>query len=871
MVRRVRKGRAVPASRLALSVLTVSGLLLFSCAGRAEESDSEFESIFLRRDKHGASPDIFRYKNALAPGERRVEVVVNDRVADVRTVRFVADEAAGEVVPCLTRGLLETSGVRTGLYKNWVSGLQEPDEQDGEVRAAAGPFVCEDLASRIPASRVAYDDARQQLRLTLPQEAVNSQRFQMIAPAEWDDGTPALRTAYNGYVYSSRQKGQSGADDSTHNSAYVSLTSTASAGAWRLYSFDTFIKNARQGWQRNHDRLYAERNITPLRARLSAGDIYTYTAGNIMGVIPLRGMTLRTNERMMLESQFSYAPVIRGTARTNARLIIRQRGQIIDSRTLTPGAFAIDDMYAGQTGADLEVTVEESDGTRQQFTVPYTTLPNMIRPGATRWSVSAGEYRNRNQSDRPLMGAVSLERGFEHVTLNTTALGAENYQSAAAGLAWNVGHVGAFSLDVAQAHYTLERVPGRYAREGRNGTAVRLLYAKQFDSTATGLRILGYQYRSEHFLSFDEYNNRNEHRQQAHRQGYEAGDSLWNKRRRSRMEANINQGIPGYGSLYLTMSQDRYYGTSRKSSSLSAGYGFQVGEANVSLSYAYNKTDRGYDDNTFNLGVNLPLRWGERHSTQANYTLMRDRNNGYSQSLGVSGSQVDSPLNWSLNVQRSAQNQFSESASLGYNAPYATLNGSVSHSRYADQLSAGMSGGLLLYKGGAVLAPRMGDTIGIVEAPGAADVEVPGGNRTDRWGRAVINYLSPYRYNTVMLDTTNAPGVELPETGRKVVPTEGAAVLLTFATRVGRRAMVVIDGPHAVPVGASVRVDGQDEEAGIVGNNGLTYLTGLDARRDERLTVTWGREGQQCRFTLAKQAEGEADAPWHTRIPVTCR
>ncbi|HHE5697855.1 TPA: fimbria/pilus outer membrane usher protein [Citrobacter amalonaticus] len=859
------------AARHTLSLLAASVLLSFSCVAQAEESDREYESIFLRRDKNGASPDIFRYKNTLTPGMKHVEVVVNDRIVDARDIRFVADHESGEVRPCLTRYLLSEAGVKTELYDNWQTKLKEDDNDDTR------PAVCDDPAQRIPAARVFYDDARQQLRLTLPQEAVSSQRFQMVPPVLWDDGTPALRTAYSGYFYSSRQKNSRHSDDhNTRNSAFVSLNSTASAGPWRLYSFDTFIKNPWQGWQKNHDRLYAERNIIPLRARLSVGDIYTYTAGNIMGVIPLRGVTLRTSERMMLESQFSYAPVIRGTARTNARLIIRQRGHIIDSRTLTPGPFAIDDMYAGQTGADLEVTVEETDGTRQQFTVPYTSLPNMIRPGATRYSLSAGEYRNSGGSDRPLLGAVSLERGFEAFTLNTTGLGSAHYQSLAVGAAWNVGRIGAFALDLAQSRYSLAPTRGE-DRETRNGSAVRMLYARQFDSTNTGLRILGYQYRSEHFLSFDEFTGRNTYRKREPAYGYdgtlykpdeyyEAGDDLWNKRRRSRLEVNINQGMQDYGSLYLTLSQDRYYGTSRRSTSASAGYGFMLGKASVSLSYSYTKNGGDYDDNMLNLSVSMPLGRGSSN-VQASYNLVRDSDQHYSQSLGLSGSSQTSPFNWGLNVQKDPRNRYSESASLGYSTSLASLNSTLSHSSYADQFSAGMSGGVLLYKGGAILAPRMGDTIGIVETPGAADIGVPGGNKTDRWGRAIINHLSPYRYNTVSLDTTDAQTVELPETGRKVVPTEGAAVLLRFATRVGRRAMVVIGGSHTVPVGAMVRVEGQNEEAGIVGNNGLTYLTGLDARRDETLIVSWGQEKRQCRFSLPKPTAEQ----WHTRIPVNCR
>ncbi|XKD91568.1 fimbria/pilus outer membrane usher protein [Morganella morganii] len=850
-------------------MLAVPIFLSFSPDIRAEENVSEFESAFLHQDKNGASPDIFLYKNTIAPGVKRVEVVVNERIADIYDVNFIADPQGGFVRPCLSRYLLQNVGVKTELYDNWQTSADKENNISDPAQA-----ICESVEQRIPAAQVFYDDAHQQLRLTLPQEAVNNVRFQKISPEEWDDGTPTLRTSYSGYLYHSRQKNQ-GDDNSRdiNNSAFFSLNSTANVGAWRVYSFDTFNKNAHRGWDNNHDRLYIERNITPWTSKISAGDIYTYTPGNIMGVIPLRGITLRTNERMMLESQFTYAPVIRGTARTNARLIVRQRGNIIYSRTLTPGPFAIDDMYTGQIGADLEVTVEETDGTEQTFTVPYTSLPNMIRPGSLRYSVSAGEYRDAGQSDTPVMGALSIERGFEAFTMNVTGLGGNDYQSVAVGAAWSVGNIGAFSLDAAQTHYNYDRVSDLYKKETKNGSAVRLLYAKQFDSTDTGLRILGYQYRSDDFLSFSEFNSRKHHRKEGGEYNYEDGDSLWNKRRRSRLEVNVNQGMQEYGSFYMTLSQDRYYGTSQKTSSLSAGYGFIAGPANVSLSYMYNKNGKDDYDNSFNLGVSLPLRWGkrDRNYNSVNYSLMRNKDNQYSQSVSLSGNQENSPATYSLNLQKDYRGKFSESASLGYNTHLAALNGSVSHSNYSDQLSAGISGGIVLYKGGPLLAPRMGDTIAIVETPGASHIGVSGStNKTDYFGRAVVNYLSPYRYNTISLDTTDAPDVELSEASRKVIPTEGAAVLLHFSTRVGRRALVIIQGAHKVPVGAVVIIKGQNEEAGIVGNNGLTYLTGLDARRDETLVVNWGKNNQ-CQFVLPKQPKSDTEPAWYTKIPVDCR
>jgi outer membrane usher protein len=62
----------------------------------------------------------------------------------------------------------------------------------------------------------------------------------------------------------------------------------------------------------------------------------------------------------------------------------------------------------------------------------------------------------------------------------------------------------------------------------------------------------------------------------------------------------------------------------------------------------------------------------------------------------------------------------------------------------------------------------------------------------------MVTWLTPYRYNNISLDTSrsaSSQNVELKDSARKVVPSDGAAVLLKFATRVGRRAMVEIQSP----------------------------------------------------------------------------
>lgn len=825
-------------------------------------ADSEFEEAFLRRDRGGVSPDVFVWHDAIVPGMKSVDVRVNDRLAERMDVRFVSD-GNQRVIPCLSREQLLLLGIKINLY------------DDQKVETEGLPPGCEDTEKRIPSSQLSFDASEQVLNITVPQEAVDRQRYTMISPDEWDNGVPSLRTSYNGYFYSTKTAGASGegwrTDDTTSRSAWAYFNSTGSLGAWRFYSIDSFYRNAGQGWKSNHDRAYLARDIAMLRSNMQAGEIHTNSSGYMTESVPLRGISLGTRQNMSLENQFNYAPVIRGVARTNARLVVRQRGNIIYSTTLTPGPFAIDDLYAAQVGADLEVSVEESDGQVQVFRVPYTVVPGMIRPGAMRYNIAAGQYRTQDNSvDTPWVSTGNLEYGFEHLTLNGTYLASTDYQSLAAGAAWNIGRIGAFSTEASFAHH-----------DQGNGSAVRFLYARNFESTGTTLQILGYQYRSKNYLGFSEYlSQQNRNKRQA---SSSVNDSYWNendanKRRRSRVEMTLNQNMNGRGSLYMSMSQDRFYGSDQKSTSISGGAGTSIGFANVSLSLTRVQTnDSNKADNQISLSINLPLG-SNRSLGSLNYGLTRDRDNRYSQNLGYSGNALDNRLSYSTSVMRDAQSNYSQSGSLGYSSSIGSFSGGLGHSRDYTQYSAGMSGGITLYGGGVVLSPQLSNTIAIVETPGASGIGVSGagGAQTDYFGHAIVTTLTPYRYNDIGLDisrSSDADNVELKETSRRVVPSEGAAVRLRFAVRAGRRAMVDIGGDKNIPLGAMVYIDGEKEEAGIVGNHRQAYLSGLDARREQRLNVVWGSNAsERCSFTLPALPEGkQSPDEWYKKVSVTCR
>ncbi|STT51995.1 putative fimbrial biogenesis outer membrane usher protein [Klebsiella pneumoniae] len=59
--------------------------------------------------------------------------------------------------------------------------------------------------------------------------------------------------------------------------------------------------------------------------------------------------------------------------KTNARVVIKQNGYQVYQTYVAPGAFEITDMYPSGGSGDLYVSVEESDGSKQEFVVPFAS------------------------------------------------------------------------------------------------------------------------------------------------------------------------------------------------------------------------------------------------------------------------------------------------------------------------------------------------------------------------------------------------------------------------------------------------------------------------------------------------------------------
>ncbi|MFU2316552.1 fimbria/pilus outer membrane usher protein [Rahnella sp. PCH160] len=818
-------------------------------------NDSAFDADFLRKDTQEI-PQQFYHPDQVSAGIKTADVVLNSRTLFKTKIEFINVKGSPNAMPCLTQPLLHQMGL---------------DHHLNEV-GKSGNEICYDLLAKWPDASIKYDESMQQLIVTAPQAATNmASQSEMIDPSLWDSGVNALRLSYSGYVYHTENH-DSGSDADTSDTAYMSLNSGVNLGSWRFYSFDTFNKS-QLGWETNHDRAYAERDIASLVSRMTVGDVYASTSSDVLGILPVRGMTLETNGQMLPADTFSYAPVIRGVARMNARVVIRQRGNIIYSTTVAPGSFAITDFTNGQIGADLDVTVEESDGSQQQFIVPYTALPNMLRPGTWRYSVSGGRYRDNSLFYQPVVGQGSLQYGFDKLTLSDLVVAGEGYQSMALSSAFNLGSLGSISLDWALEHH--QQVSADDLNSHRDnlgvadetsdaGRAVRLLYARRFDSSDTSLQVMGYRYQTRDFMDFPEY------------AGWRWGSDDTRNHRKNQFQATVNQGLGEFGNGYLTLERDNYYDSDTTDTSLTMGYTFMIHSVNVGISYSYqaNSSSDSDEDNApdrqLSLNFSVPLNMGEKRSGNVSLSNNSSSRSGDSQVATVTGTGLESALNYSLSAQHDNQG-YSPSASMGYRNSMANMNASVSAGQSSRQYSAGIAGGVVAYSQGVVLSQQLGDTIAIIETPDAKGISVEGqpGVSTNRWGRAVVPSISPYRDNALSLDTRHADdNVELAESGNNVIPTHGAVVVRRFQTKVGRRAIVMLSLPDGKPAPFGATVMQGQEQVGMVADNGLLYLNGVLADGDTALHVTL-ENNATCQFILPVP-RGSSE-PWYQQINAVCR
>ncbi|EKQ3330423.1 fimbrial biogenesis usher protein [Escherichia coli] len=847
------------ARRKAFSIFALAQVPLALCLAGFARADLYFNPRFLADDP-SAVADLSGFENGqeVPSGTYRVDIYLNDGFITTRDVMFNAGANGHRLEPCLTRSQLAGMGVSTSA----ITGMD-----------TLASDACVPLTEMVKDATTRFDVSQQRLYLSVPQAFMGNRARGYIPPELWDDGINAGLLNYN-FTGNNVHNDASGSS----NYAYLNLQSGLNLGAWRLrdntiwsYSGGGSVSSNENKWR--HVNSWLERDITPLRARMTLGD--SYTNGDIFDGINFRGVQLASDDNMLPDSQKGFAPVIHGIARGTAQVSIKQNGYEIYQSTVPPGPFTINDLYAAGNGGDLRVIIKEADGTSQVFSVPWSTVPVLQREGHTRYAVTAGEYRSGNdQQEKPKFFQSTILHGLPAGwTLYGGTQLADNYRAFNLGVGKNMGEFGAVSLDVTQANATL---PDDSSHQGQS---IRFLYNKSLYETGTNVQLVGYRYSTQGYYSFADTTYRR-------MSGYdvETQDGViqvkpkftdyynlaYNKR--GKVQMSITQQLGRTATLYVNGSHQTYWSTNKADKQLQLGLNAAVDDINWTLSYSLTKNawQQGRDQ-MLAFNVNIPFsHWLRsdsksvwRHAS-ASYSMSHDLDGRMTNLVGLYGTLLeDNNLSYSVQTGYASGGEDNNGgtgyAAMNYRGGYGNANVGYSHSDGFKQLYYGISGGVLAHANGITLSQPLNDTVVLIKAPGAGDVKVENqtGVRTDWRGYAVMPYATEYRENRVALDTnTLADNVDLDDAVASVVPTHGAIVRAEFKAHVGVKILMTLThNGKPVPFGAMV-TSGDNQNSSIVADNGQVYLSGMPLVGS--VQVKWGEgPGANCiaRYRLPEESQ----------------
>ncbi len=794
--------------------------------------------------------DLSRFANAnvLPPGTYLLDIYVNQAWKGRHELRVLSE---GEGAAVIQRYCFKPEHV--GTFGIELANLPDPQAARQSIMDNE---ACVELDRLVPQAQVEVDLSELRAQLSIPQAYLGRQARGHVDPRDWDAGVTAGFIGYNASGYRSHSGGVGS------NQLSLGLNNGLNIGEWRLRSNGYYNRSSQDGGPtRSHysnASTYAQRDLTGLRSQLTVGDYYT--PGELFESVPFRGVQISSDDRMLPDSQRGFAPVIRGVAETNAKVTVRQGQSVLYEATVAPGPFSIDDLYDSGYSGDIEVTVTEADGRQRSFVVPYASVAQLLRPGVSRFSVTAGEYRDRSLDASPKFVMGTYQRGVTNAfTGYLGSIVAEKYMAAQGGVAISTG-LGAVAFDVTRSHVAERPVADSAPRSGQS---YRVTYSKLLDSTQTNFTLAAYRFSSEGYLEFGDY-----------AQSVGNPDSRL-YRQRSRLQANISQPLgSNFGSLYLSGSAQNYWNAGQRSDmTFQAGYSNGFNWGTMSTSAGRTRMGSGYE-NQYLLSFSVPLGRDVRSPfLSSSVSQSGKRSNTQASLSGVAGER--SQMNYSLYGSRSSdQGDRSSNAggSVHYFAPAASLNASYSEGTGYRQQSVGIGGSLVAHPGGINFTQSQSETFAVVEAKGAEGAYVSNdmNSRVGSNGYAVVGGLAPYRHNQVAIDPIGTlRNVELQITEQAVAPRHGAVVMLSYPTITGVPVLLRIlreDGQIA-PLGSDV-IDAQGVSLAMVGQGGRAFLRGLP--REGVLIVRWG-EGpdKACRVDY-QLPEQDPDDPSYQQVEVRC-
>lgn len=756
----------------------------------------KFNPIFIKGNKNLLIEEINK-KNKIISGKYYFDIFLNNEFKTKNIVIFKKDKRDNKVKLCYSKNITKLLGLKEKVIHYYNLEKINKDKNN-----------CIFFEDVFPEINIKIDVNDLKIDIIAPTSLIKKMPLDYISPLQWQDGENVFyvnySTSYYQYKYNNKKE----------NETFLSINPTLNLFNWTFkhQGSQSWINQKRAKYQNISN--YAQTEIPFLRSQIKIGEFYSNNF--LLDNYYLRGVNIFTDNRMLAKSLRGYAPVIYGVANSNAKVTIYQNGKIIKETTVLPGNFEINDLYQ-INNSDIEVEIQESNGEKRKFILPYLANINLLRKDFYNYSLLAGKYVYDNKTLNNVIQG-ELQYGLtNNITINTGGIYTRNYYNYLIGLNLNT-FLGAFSVNLNNSNVKFNN------KITSQGYRLDTSYNRRIKETDTVINI-----NNQHYFN-QNYYNINEVMENSYNDEFLFFDK---NNLKNKLSISVNQNLSDkYGYFYVNGSTATY-NKQKREHEYQIGYSNSYKLFNYNISFSQFKNNEGKKDRriSFNLAIKLD-KPKDLYLTQ-NLSLLNNQSE-YNASINkLFGENKEYSFNF--NFGQNKDNVRNYSTNLNYLGSKGDFGASYSKdNKHNEQMSLSANGSIVIHKKGITLSEEVSDTFAIIHAKDAKNTKINNSrNYIDYFGNGIVPYLEPYEINEVSLDINSNDNVEFYKTSQKIIPRANSAVYVNFPTKMGNTIFFKIkniDKNNYPLIGENV-IDENGKTVGYAMQGAKIYTKGLENKK----------------------------------------
>lgn len=681
---------------------------------------------------------------------------------------------------------------------------------------------CYDYAQAFPGTEIISFPAQEKLSIVVPPQAITPKSLEV---GDYSSGGTAALINYS--LMSSHAEFDSNSSDYSQ----AMLDGGFNINDW-LFRTRQFLSVSEGKFSNENSSTYLQHTFTSIATQMLVGEV------NLNNTL-LDGASIYGFEfspETALQAQGSGVEV-KGIANTaQARVEIRQQGILVYSTLVPAGAFTLPNVPVRSATSDLNVTVIETDGNQQTFTVPASLFSQQVA-SPQGYHIAFGRVDD-NYTESPWV--LSASGGWSLTPWNNVNSGivvSEQYQAIAAS---------SDLMPLPELTLSGQINLAKDNRDDLNGLKQRLSVGYQLP-LALGLT-----------ASYS-------HLDRDYRDLSDTLDDEFNDPTKNEYAVGLSWSQPMIGGLSLSWYQTENYDSQNDSQSISLSWNRSIQRTTLSVNWQHqiHSGDENNDDDR--IFVNLSIPFGRSQAVNI-YTRRDSHNTWYGTS--ANGALTDE-TSYSLSAERDhdeAENSFN--GSVNTNLHYTQLGLSASANGPDNRSYSGtLTGGIAAHSQGVTFSPLpISDTFALAKVENnvsGVKLNTPqGAVWTDFRGNAVIPSLQAWQTANIEIDNSSLPkNVDVGNGIRTLKQGRGAVGKVNFSTLTQRRALLNITLPDGrkLPRGLAIE-DDQGNYVTTSVDDGVVFVNNIN----EEITLVAKVNERACKIHLTFPEKAPEDIFYET-------